>query len=157
MAPWGPRVVWQPVNNKGRARPDPGRWRGPATVIMCGGDSKVYLNWMGRLLLAAPEQLRTASVKEQGMADVISAEAGLMAEQYKESDGRTAYEDIRGSGPSVDKGPAASSSGQQQPPSPSPPPPVPPAVQPPRPPPLVPPPLAVLPAVPPPLLQECRH
>ena len=61
---------WVPSGMKGRSRPDPTAWRGPATVIMKDGDKQVFLSWRGRLLLVSVEQLRAASREEQDASTI---------------------------------------------------------------------------------------
>ena len=48
----GTRVYfWSKNPLKGRHRSDPGRWRGPGTVVAPESDSRYYVSWRGRVLL----------------------------------------------------------------------------------------------------------
>ena len=50
----GTRVYFWSPGVRRRGRPDPGRWRGPAVVVASEGQSKTFVSWRARLLLAAP-------------------------------------------------------------------------------------------------------
>eukprot|EP00971_Amphidinium_carterae_P265861 5273952-Amphidinium_carterae.1 len=68
---------WTPAAKKGRCRPDPGRWRGPALVIMAESERKLFLSWRGRLLLTSAEQLRPASPRERKVRELLQEEKSL--------------------------------------------------------------------------------
>eukprot|EP00435_Cladocopium_sp_Y103_P011864 s3531_g3.t1 len=50
--------------NKGNHRLTPGRWHGPAQVIVTEKKRVIWLSHLGRLVRASPEQLRPASLRE---------------------------------------------------------------------------------------------
>ena len=50
---------------KGRTRPEPSRWSGPATVIVTEGTSRVWCSYRSRILLVCPEQCRAAGEEEK--------------------------------------------------------------------------------------------
>ena len=54
-------LYWR--RNRGGQRAEHGRWYGPAQVI-CGDPKVVWVSHCGRLVRAAPEQLRSASMRE---------------------------------------------------------------------------------------------
>eukprot|EP00971_Amphidinium_carterae_P159289 3157789-Amphidinium_carterae.1 len=68
---------WTSAAKKGRYRPDPGRWRGPALVIMAESERKLFLSWRGRLLLTSAEQLRPASPRERKVHELLQQERSV--------------------------------------------------------------------------------
>ena len=86
---------WEPAVGRGRLRPDPGRWRGPATVLHQEGDNKYFVSWRGRCLLVAREQCRSASAEEAAAAQWIAKETEITGKRLQEPEEQR-YQDLRG-------------------------------------------------------------
>ena len=56
-------LYWRRQKGGNRGRGERGRWYGPAQVV-CGDDRVVWVSHCGHLIRAAPEQLRSASLRE---------------------------------------------------------------------------------------------
>ncbi|CAE8702081.1 unnamed protein product [Polarella glacialis] len=93
---------WLPAVGKGRMRPDPARWRGPATVIAVEDGKKCYISWRGRCLLVTREQLRLASQEEAQSWEWIAKDTAMTGENLKGEGESGHYEDLR-----TDEGPPA--------------------------------------------------
>ncbi|CAE8672228.1 unnamed protein product [Polarella glacialis] len=93
---------WLPAVGKGRMRPDPARWRGPATVIAVEDGKKCYISWRGRCLLVTREQLRLASQEEAQSWEWIAKDTAMTGENLKGEGESGHYEDLR-----ADEGPPA--------------------------------------------------
>ena len=78
--------IWEPTVGKPRGARDPGRWRGPATIISKDGpeihSTRYYIFWRGRCLLVAAEQLRSASADEVASHCVISKDTILTGKSF---------------------------------------------------------------------------
>jgi hypothetical protein len=90
MLPGTQVYFWEPGVGKGRLRADPGRWRGPALVISADGETRYYLSWRGKILLAAREQLRLASAEEAAAFKHIARDAAMTGSSVSEE---PVYED----------------------------------------------------------------
>eukprot|EP00435_Cladocopium_sp_Y103_P071366 s617_g37.t1 len=75
-------LYWR--SNRGNSRICPGRWHGPAQVVVSEKKRVVWLSHLGRLVRASPEQLRPASLREfsklprnaDGVPEVPGSELG---------------------------------------------------------------------------------
>jgi len=82
----GTRVYfWEPHPGKGRNRPDPGRWRGPALVLIREKHNRYFVSWHGRLLLLAAENLRPASAEEAAAFDMVYEEAKAFDGEWEQA------------------------------------------------------------------------
>ena len=79
----GSRIYfWEPHASKGRQRQDPGRWRGPALIILREKHQRYFVSWHGRLLLLAAENIRPASTEEAAAFDLIYEEAETFTKEW---------------------------------------------------------------------------
>ena len=89
----GTRIYfWEPRPSKGRHRPDPGRWRGPALTLIREKHNRYFISWHGRLLLLAAENMRPASAEEAAAFDMVVSEAEAFSKEWQE-EGPPEYED----------------------------------------------------------------
>jgi hypothetical protein len=91
----GSRIYfWEPHASKGRQRQDPGRWRGPALIILREKHQRYFVSWHGRLLLLAAENIRPASSEEAAAFDIIYEEAEAFTKEWEDKgDADVDYED----------------------------------------------------------------
>jgi hypothetical protein len=89
----GTRIYfWEPHPSKGRHRPDPGRWRGPALTLIREKHNRYFISWHGRLLLLAAENMRPASAEEAAAFDMVVSEAEAFSKEWQQ-EGPPEYED----------------------------------------------------------------
>eukprot|EP00971_Amphidinium_carterae_P032355 637380-Amphidinium_carterae.3 len=90
---------WTPAKGGRRHRrvPDPGRWRGPATILAREGAKRYFISWRARLLLVAPEQLRMASQREARLHGLVEEETALQDNLHQDKTAEAL--DVRNAGP----------------------------------------------------------
>ena len=81
----GTRVYfWDAHPGKGRYRDDPGRWKGPALILLREKGNRYFCSWHGRLMLLSGENLRPSSSEESAAFDMIAAEADAFGKEQQE-------------------------------------------------------------------------
>ena len=80
----GTRVYfWDAHPGKGRYRDDPGRWKGPALILLREKGNRYFCSWHGRLMLLSGENLRPSSSEESAAFDMIAAEADAFGKEQQ--------------------------------------------------------------------------